>query len=329
MPTIEDLTASQITRQRTLDYTRYLALSYQNDHTYSSGAEVFAARYPRSPNIELIRKAAVPAGGTSDATWAQPLVRGEPLGDAWIEYLRPLTIVGRLPLRTVPFGVNVPTQTGAGVYNWVSEGAPKPVTKLAYGSSRLDVRKVAGIITVTTELMRLSVPNAEVLIRDEIANGLAALIDVTFVDQSLAPSATSPGGITNGVTPIATSGAALATDVSKLIGQFWTNNPGATRARLIMGPNHASQLIDATKTQTLTTDGGTVSGIPVVISGNVGNRIIALDAAQVLVGDDGLDIDLSRQALIQSNDAPDNPATAATPFVSLWQANLIGLRANG
>ena len=38
-------------------------------------------------------------------------------------------------------------------------------------------------------------------------------------------------------------------------------------------------------------------------------------------------IDTSKHATIQLNDAPDNPVTAATVQVSLWQDNLVGVRA--
>ena len=331
MQTIEALTAQRLELGRVHDFVRYLSLVHVNHGFHGQAGEAFAAQYPRSPNIELVRKAAVGAGTTTDATWAAPLATGQSLESAFLEFLRPRTIIGRLPLRPVPFKVSVPIQTGAGVYQWVGEGGVKPITKLAYGSKLLDVRKVAGLLVVSDELMRLSVPGVEGLLRDEIANGLAQLIDTTFVDQSLAPTSDVPGGITNGVTPIAPSGttaAALVKDIGTLRAQFWTNNPGATRARLLMLPVHAEMLVAETKIQTLKTDeGGLYNGMTVIVSANVGNRIICLDAGQVLFADGGgVSIDLSLEASVQMSDAPDNPATAATVLRNLWQNNEVGLR---
>ena len=336
MQTLETLAANELIIGRTLDYTRFVALVYQHEGHASMAADTFAARYPRSPNVELIRKAAVGAGTTTDGTWAGPLVSTRQLSDAFVDYLRPLTIVGRLPLRSIPFKVNVPIQTGAGVYAWTGEGAPKPMTKAAYGSTSLDPRKVSGIIVVTDELLRLAVPNAEVLLRDEIINGLAQLIDLTFVDETIAGNSSTPASVTNGVVALVPSGttpAALAKDVGSLLSAFWVNNPGATRARLVLGPNHAAMLAAQTNSQTLTTEGGSYGGVLTVVSGNVGARIIALDAAQVLVADGGVELDISQVASLQMDSVPDNPPfagdgspTNGTVFRSLFQENKVGIR---
>ena len=48
------------------------------------------------------------------------------------------------------------------------------------------------------------------------------------------------------------------------------------------------------------------------------------DQADVLLAsDDSVTVDVSREASVQMDDAP---ATPATPLVSFWQQNLIGLR---
>jgi hypothetical protein len=48
-----------------------------------------------------------------------------------------------------------------------------------------------------------------------------------------------------------------------------------------------------------------------------------LDPAQILYSDNGrIEIDSTEQASLQMNDAPTDPAVAATVFTSLWQNNL-------
>jgi HK97 family phage major capsid protein len=327
MSSITDLTQQQITIGRGLDYMRFLSLLHETDGRSMTAAHIFAQRYPRSLNIELVQKAAVSAGTTTDSAWAGPLAAPSALAEGFLSYVRPLTIVGRLPLRKVPFNVTVSSQTGGGVYAWIAEGALKKVTKAAYTTVSVGISKCSGIIVVTDELMKLSMPNAEVILRDEIAAGLAQLVDTTFTDPALAPGSGSPGSVTNGVTPITPTGtteAALSKDVGTLVAQFLTNNPDPTRARLVMRPDHAAMLQHATNSQTLTVDGGSHYGIPVVISATVGTRILALDAGAILFADNGVAIDLSKQATIEMNDAP--VGTAASVVTSLWQSNLVGLR---
>jgi len=324
---LADLTAQHVTIARGLDYMRYLSLLFETGGRSTTAAHIFAQRYPRSLNHALVEKAATAAGTTTDSTWAGPLAAPQPLAEGFLAYVRPLTIIGRLPLRKVPFNVTVSSQTGAGVYSWIAEAGLKKVTKAAYSSITVGVTKCAGIITVTEELLRFSQPNAETVLRDEIASGLAQLVDTTFTDPALAPGGGSPGSITNGVTPIAPTGtteAALAKDVATLVSQFLTNNPDPTRARLVMRPDHAAMLQHATNSQTLTVDGGSHYGIPVVVSATVGTRILALDAGAILLADHGVEIDLSRQATIELDDAPSG--SAASVVTSLWQTNLVGLR---
>jgi hypothetical protein len=109
-----------------------------------------------------VLKTAVTAGSTSDTTWGGPLVNYQILTGEFIEYLRPLTIIGRIPgLTRVPFKVKIPRQTGGATVNWVGEGAPKPLTSLAFDSVTLDFAKIAGIIVINQELARLATPSAE------------------------------------------------------------------------------------------------------------------------------------------------------------------------
>ena len=78
-------------------------------------AAEYAKRWDDStPEVALSLKAAVAAGTTTDATWAQPLVNQAIVSD-FIELLRPATILGKIPgLRNVPFNCKIPMQTAGG-----------------------------------------------------------------------------------------------------------------------------------------------------------------------------------------------------------------------
>ena len=78
---------------------------------------------------------------------------------------------------------------------------------------------------------------------------------------------------------------------------------------------------------TLGLKGGSAFGIPVVTSGTVGTRLIALDASQILIADDGgLEVAASNSALVQFDSAPADPTVSATVLISLFQKNLVGLK---
>ena len=136
MPPTERLaeyTAQQLASVRSLDFVRYVScLLAEENHPYAA-AKHFEMRWPRSLHLDLIQKSAVPAGTTSDAVWAGNLAPLKPLTDAFLALVRPLTILGRVRgLRSVPFNISIPAQTGGGTYGWVGHGAPTPVGKLAF-----------------------------------------------------------------------------------------------------------------------------------------------------------------------------------------------------
>jgi HK97 family phage major capsid protein len=329
---LSTVTEKQIIHARALDYVRWLGLTYENGGRGMQAAEMYELRYPRSVNIELVHKAAVAAMTTTDATAAGPLAAANPLEDAFLSMLRPRTLLGRIPgLRQVPFNITVPQQTAAGVYGWVGQGAPMVVTKGDFATLSLGVAKAGGIVIVTEELATLSRPGADVVLRDELIRGIAQFLDTQFVDPAVAAVANvSPASITNGTTAIAASGtsaAALLTDVKALIAAFVAANSDVEAVVLLMTPSHAVALAIATNSQTLTMRGGTIFGVDVITSANVGARIIILDAQGILYADNGrMDISASNSALVQMNTVPDDPTLASTVQISLFQKNLVGFR---
>jgi hypothetical protein len=94
-----------------------------------------------------------------------------------------------------------------------------------------------------------------------------------------------------------------------------------------MRPSNAVAIARATNTPTLGLKGGSIYGIPVIVSQTVGDRLIALDASQILVADEGgIEVDISNNALVQMDSAPTDAQTAATVLISLFQMNLVGLK---
>lgn len=300
--------------------------------------------WPDSPEVEMMIKAAVEAGDTTTSGWASQLVPNadNPAGD-FIEMLRAATIIGRIPgIKRVPFNVAIPIQTAAGTAYWVGEAANKPVTSLTYGSVTLRWSKASMIIVITKELAKFSNPSAEALVRDEMIQSLTRFFDTQFVDPTVAAVANvSPASITNGITNIVASGttaAAFRTDMNNMLNNFTANNVNPASLVLLMSATTAIAVglmqnsLGVDLYPNLGVNGGTLFGLPVIVSENVGNRIIAVNASDILIAEDGgIAIDVSEQASVEMDTQPvvgeSSPITANASLRSLWQANLIGLRA--
>lgn len=191
---------------------------------------------------------------------------------------------------------------------------------------------------LTEELVRLSTPSAEGLVREEMIAGMAKFLDEQFVDPSVAVSANvSPASITNGGSTAAASGvtsAAAKADLAASVAVFTAANIPLAGSVWLMSDSNAFGIamsvnaLGQPQFPGMSITGGSIFGIPVIVSNNVGNRVILLHAPSVLFADDGgVQIDVSREASVQMDSAPDSPATATTVLVSLWQNNLVGLRA--
>lgn len=285
----------------------------------------------------LQTRAAVAPGTTVQATFAAPLVVTNYIND-FLALLRPLTLIGRIQgLRKVPFNVSMPAQTAGGTYKWVGEGKLKPVTNAQYASVTLAKAKAAGIIVLTEELVRLSTPSAEEAIRDELLKGAQAFLDAQFVDSTVAAVANvNPASITNGVTGTAASAATMAaarTDIAARITAFAALGYPLSELVILMSESQAFALglglnaVGSPLFPGLTVTGGSILGVPVVASQAVGTQIVIAHTPSILIADEnGMEIDISREASVYLDSAPTDPPDATAVLTSLWQANLVGLR---
>jgi HK97 family phage major capsid protein/HK97 family phage prohead protease len=294
-----------------------------------------AKEWRDTPEVELILRAASNAATTTYAPYAGALVPGlTHLGSEFIDLLRPATLLGRIPgLQSVPFNVKVPRQTADGLVAWVSEGAPKPVSALAFDSVSLGEYKMAQILVFTQELARNSSPRAEDTFRRAMIAGMQKFMDEQFIDPAVALVAGNhPASITNGVTGIPATTNPLV-DIANLLGSFVTAGIPLDGVVLLMSPSNAFVLsnrrsaMGAPDFPSVSISGGTISGVPVVTSSVCGTNIIAVVPQYILYADDGgVRIDVSQEASVQMVDNPAAP-DATTVYRSFWQDNLIGLRA--
>lgn len=290
-------------------------------------------------NHNRILKAPVDVGTTLDTDYAAPLVYARNLASEFIEYLRPQTIVGKITgLRRVPFNIRVPRQLTGGSAGWVGEGAPKPLTQIALDTVALKYKKLATIAVISDELARFSEPSAELIIRDTLAGAIIQQMDSDFINPANAGTTdVKPASITNGVAAVVSQGgteADVICDIKAIFAPFIAANLTPANGVWIMSATTAlslSLMMNALGQRSfpgITMDGGTFNGMPVIVSEAVGNIIVLANASDILLADDGqVTIDTSREASLQMDSEPTNPPVAATVFISLWQMNLLGIKA--
>lgn len=333
--------ALQVSTSRNLPvgtaFTRYaMALAASNGNLMQA-AEIAKRWHNDTPEVEEVLKSAVAAGTTTDAGWALPLVPYQQMASEFIEFLRPMTILGRLPgLRRVPFNITMPSQTAGSSAQWVGEGQSKPVSSLAFTTVNMRFTKVANIVVLTEELVRFSNPAAEAIVRGDMAASMAQFLDQQFTDPAVTAVANvSPASVTNGAPTSAASGTAAANlraDLKIVIASFASANIPFSGVVMLMGSNTAASIALMTNAlgqaefPTVNQDGGTLMGIAIIVSDNVPTGdIIFVKPSEILVADDGnVTISVSREASLQLDSAPSEPPAS---MVSLWQQNMVGLRA--
>ncbi len=345
-------------------FARYAMCLMHEKFDHKSAAALAERVYPQTESVVKFLKAqaegfnmreimqiktAVAAGTTVQSTWAAPLVYAQTFGGDFLEYLRPRSLIGQAQFRPIPFNVRVAGQTTGGTAGWVGEGKGKPVTKFDYTAVFSDYTKVAAISALTKELIRLSDPDAERLVRDSLGDCVIARLDTDLFDPGLAAvSHVNPAGLLNGVAPVAGPPASGvdSDEIRCAIQRLWAPWDSTflgTRPAYYTTPaiaRYLSFMTDALGNAAfpgITPQGGTYKGTPIRVSqylanagGSGGGPLILVDEAEIWLADDGaVTLDASDVVSLQMDTAPtqDSTAPTATSVVSMWQTNSVAFRA--
>ncbi len=305
-------------------------------------AQLAKQYYRDTPEVEMELKTTIAAGDTTTSGFASQLIPSAVQTD-FIELLRPATLIGRIPgLKRVPFNVSVPVETGGSTFNWVAESNPKPVSAMTFSSATLRWAKAAGIVVITKELAKFSSPSAEMIIKDSMVKQCSQFLDEQFITDTVAAvTNVSPASILNGKSAAAATGGSTPGDalydIDVAMKAFVANNQNPMDAVILMSASNAYSLASAQNSLSsgrifpdLTINGGSIGGIPVVVSQSVGARLVVVNASEILFADDGgVEISVSDQASVEMSSTPiageASPITGAV-LQSFWQRNLIGIR---
>ncbi len=314
-------------------FTRY-AMAKAAGKGSLSDTLAYAKRWDaQTPQVTAYIKAEAGTSVVQSPGWGGELVYANNLSSEFVDLLRPLTIIGRVEgFRNVPFNVRIPIQSGGSTVNWVGEAAAKPVTELAFTTATVPYHKIAGIVVLTEELIRLSSPSAEEAVRRDLTAQIAQFMDEQFIRIAVTAGANNPASITNGVTaPNASSTtlAALMADLNTAIGSIVSAGHSATglvitttsevALRLSLMSNALGQTPPGFS---VTPQGGTLLGYPVIVSDSVdADSLVIFKPSEIFLADDGrVTLDASNQATLDMDGGD-------TPDFNLWQKNCVAIRA--
>ncbi len=226
-------------------------------------------------------KAIVDALGVGDA----PDPRGP---QAYSALVMRRSLLGRLPgARPAPLMTRLNALSGAAAASFVREGAPIPLSAMAWDSTLLSPGKLALITPITNELLRSADPAAVGLMEGDLTRALAAGLDAAVLDGLAAEPDGRPASILWGLSAagggspsdIETDVTALVTAVRAVVAEapvFLTSLSGALNLSTLRASDGSRVFPDVTLL------GGTLVGAPLLISPAAGARLIFLDGAALL-----------------------------------------------
>jgi hypothetical protein len=207
----------------------------------------------------------------------------------------------------------------------VGEGKAKPLTSLALTASDTALHKAVAALIISVELARSSEPGAAQMITRLLRNAVAYATDVLLLDQT--------AGLLAGVVATASGGDPLA-DISALLTGIDLGE--ASRPYFLVEPVAAKKLCvkNAAGVRVfpdMTPMGGQMVGVETLVSSALPDGyFVALDAAGVGLADNGIEPSRARHADAEMSTTPTADGLApvgATGMTSLWQNNLVGIRA--
>jgi len=348
--------AAKVTPQVELEQDKSLFIARQVHALYMAGgnrmaASMYAKESLRDPLLgkvlampaDVIQRAAVGAGDSGTSGWAAELVTINQANQAFIEMLRPMSILARFPGRQMGFdgagSIKIPRQSLGSTGGWVGEGGAIKVDRMTLDSIELTPKKNANIIAASNELLARSTPSAMSLIRDDILRGIAISIDTKFVSADAAVAGVSPAGIqTFDGTPTASTGATLdniTTDLKAAINAMLAVNMPMAQPVWMLNPQNinALQFIRDGVGNLVFKDEiamGTLVGYPFITSTTIPADVVMLvDASQVIVATElAPEVAISGDASIHMEDTPNaDIGGAATPVQSMFQTDSTAVRA--
>ncbi|MFK4001717.1 phage major capsid protein [Psychrobacter namhaensis] len=309
-----------------LTKAKALAVLQQKQGNYVSPLDIAKSQGMDPRVIQALEKAVA-----LNTTNSSDIIVENTLAGEFIELLRAKTIVDKLApmMRAAPFNAKIPGMATGSTAAWVGDGAAKPATNPTFNSVNIGHHKLAGIIVRTDDLLKLATPGTDQMLRDDLIESCATLIDNTFIDTA-AETDIRPAGVLHGATKVDHTGVGVAeynADLAALRKTFISNNLSLNGAHYVMSETRASdmaELRDALgnpyyRGMDAPSGSKTLNGLPVIESETAADVIALLKPSELYLADDGdVEVAFSDQASIDMG---------ASTMVNMWQQNMTAIRA--
>jgi hypothetical protein len=220
------------------------------------------------------------------------------------------SVLARIGAAWVPFETQAAVLTTPAAAYWVARTDPKPVSKFGLAGVKLSPTKIATLIVLTNDVLRLGGGPADDDLEAQMASGVAGGLNRTLLGNGAGTPDVEPAGLLNGITPTPATGLSDAEIFEDLIAAL----TGMLRPTIVAALPIALRIRAAL---------GAGSGdVPIVVEPEAGTTAIIVDARAVAHSIGGLDVDRSRNTSLAMADNPDSPAE----MVSMFQTNSIAIR---
>lgn len=278
-----------------------------------------------SPRLQAILKSPITSGSVSGGTWGEQLAPFREAAAGFVASLAPFSAFDRLladnAFTKMPLRTRIAIGSTAATASNVNELAPKPISQMSIGYQELPLWKAVGTLVVTDELVRSTSTSATDLFASELRKAVAVASDAKFLEII------SEG---TGVASSASTGLSAAQFLADLNTALQSVELGINSKPYLIVPASVAKTVAL-----LTNDGallfpqmgvagGSIQGIRVVVSTAATDFAVLLDGTAVAADSDIANFEVAREATIQMDD---DPTSGETSLVSLWQANLVALRA--
>lgn len=327
--------------EKGLQFARAAKCIIMSQNNYTKAQEIAEQMYgdndPVIQTVKSLTKAAVPYASNSDPSYAGNLVTDGVVTD-FLAYQEPLSILGQLNLREIPFNQEWVEDLDGGEAYWVGEGGRKPATSFSLRKDGLNKFKLAALAVLTMESVQDSSIKSDMWVRDSLTRALNRKLDQSFIDPTNAGTTNvSPASVTYGVTPTASTGTAKGDIKAAIKAYMALNNGSRDGAKFIVDSESFFEMASAENSVTgqlefpTLASTGQVYGIPVIVSNYLsqyadtsGRVLVLLNENAIVRGYSPVEPNLIVKWSDQASVVMDSDPAATTAPISLWQNNMMG-----
>jgi hypothetical protein len=268
----------------------------------------------------ILTKAPVEIGSVGGSTWGDELAPFRESSAAFAQSLAPFSAFDRIladgGFLRMPLHTRISIASSAALASSVSELAPKPISAMSFAQEYLQAYKAVALLVISDELAKSTAPGANDLFANELRKAVALASDTPFLEVI---------GQSTGVASNPSTGLTPAQFLSDLRAALAAIEIGVASKLYLVLP------VDVFKTVSLLSDGGSflvvnnkIGPINVIATSAATADGILLDGSSIAADSDLVTTDVVRQATLRMED---NPTAGSYQIISLWQNNLVGMRA--